>query len=65
MFTHDGKIGDALTKHGGCIKVYEIWVRGHVTDEHIAMAKKEVESTEGLLKAASIEKTGVGGAKIT
>ena len=63
LFTPDGKIGDALTKPGGCIKVYEIWVRGHVTDEHIAMAKKGVESTVGLLKATSIEKTGVGGAK--
>ena len=63
LFTTNGKIGDALTKPGNCIKVYEIWVRGHVTDEHISAAKKGVESTVGLLKVISIEKIGMGGAK--
>ena len=63
LFTTNGKMGDALTKPGNCIKVYEIWVRGHVTDEHIAAAMDGVESSEGLLKAISIEKTGGGGAK--
>ena len=63
LFTTNGKIGNALTKPGGCKKVYEIWVRGHVTDEHIAMAKKGVESKHGLLKALVVEKIGMGGAK--
>ncbi len=62
LFTTNGKISNALTKPGNCIKVYEIWVRGHVTDEHIAAAKKGVESTQGLLKA-KVEKIGIGGAK--
>jgi len=63
LFTTNGKIGNRLTKPGNCIKVYEIWVRGHVTDEHIAAAKKGVESTVGLLKVISIEIKGFGGAK--
>ncbi|ADV46544.1 pseudouridine synthase [Nitratifractor salsuginis] len=63
LFTTDGKIGDALTRPGNCKKVYEIWVRGYVTDEHIAAAKKGVESKQGLLKALSVEKLGTGGAK--
>ncbi len=63
LFTPNGKIGDALTKPGNCIKVYEIWVRGHVTDEHIEAAKKGVESKHGLLKALVVEKIGMGGAK--
>ena len=63
LFTTNGKIGDALTKPGNCIKVYEIWVRGHVTDEHIAEALKGVESKHGLLKALVVEKIGMGGAK--
>jgi len=63
LFTTNGKIGDALTKPRNCIKVYEIWVRGHVTDEHIAAAIKGVESSDGLLKAIGIEKKGIGGAK--
>ena len=63
LFTQDGHIGNALTKPHGCVKVYEIWVRGHVTDAHIAQAKKGVESKHGLLKALVVEKLGSGGAK--
>ncbi|PUE63948.1 pseudouridine synthase [Arcobacter caeni] len=62
LFTRDGKINDALTKPGNCIKIYEVWVRGYVTDEHIAEAKKGVESIHGILKA-KVEKIGNGGAK--
>ena len=63
LFTRDGKVGNLLTKPKGCRKVYEIWVRGHVTDEHIAQAKRGVESKHGLLKALVVEKLGMGGAK--
>ncbi|RXJ90697.1 pseudouridine synthase [Arcobacter sp. CECT 8983] len=63
LFTQDGKVGNALTKPGNCNKIYEIWVRGHVTDEHILTAKKGVESKYGLLKALKVDKIGSGGAK--
>ena len=63
LFTTNGKIGEALTRPGNCIKVYEIWVRGHVTDEHIAAALKGVESRQDQLKVKSIEIKGFGGAK--
>ena len=62
LFTRNGKINDALTKPGNCIKVYEVWVRGHVTDEHIIDAFNGVESIHGLLKA-KVERIGNGGAK--
>lgn len=63
LFTRDGKVGNVLTKPGNCVKIYEIWVRGHVTDEHISTALKGVESPHGLLKALVVEKIGLGGAK--
>ena len=63
LFTQDGKIGDALTRPGNCMKVYEIWIRGHLTDKHIVEAKRGVESKHGLLKALVVEKIGMGGAK--
>ena len=56
LFTRDGKIGNALTKPWGCIKIYEILVRGHVSDEHIKTALIWVESPNGLLKALVVEK---------
>jgi 23S rRNA pseudouridine2605 synthase len=63
LFTRDGQIGNMLTKPGNCIKVYEIWVRGHVSDEHIVNALKGVQTPQGLLKALVVEKIGNGGAK--
>ena len=63
LFTRDGKVGNVLTKPGNCVKIYEIWVRGFVTDEHIAEALKGVDSKHGLLKALVVEKIGLGGAK--
>ena len=63
LFTKDGQIGNALTKPGGCVKIYEIWVRGHVSDLHIAEALSGVQSKGELLKALSVEKIGMGGAK--
>ena len=62
LFTTNSKINHALTTPGNCIKRYEVWVRGHVTDEHIITAKKGVQSIHGLLKA-KVEKIGTGGAK--
>lgn len=62
LFTRSGKINDMLTKPGNCKKIYEVWVRGFVTQEHIEQAKVGVESKYGLLKA-KVEKLGIGGAK--
>lgn len=63
LFTKEGKVGNLLTTPGNCMKVYEIWVRGHVTEAHISRAKKGVESKFGLLKALEVTKIGTGGAK--
>ena len=56
LFTTQGKINHTLTKPGHCMKVYEVWVRGHVTDEHIATALRWVDSPHGILKALVVEK---------
>ncbi|MBU3013707.1 pseudouridine synthase [Poseidonibacter lekithochrous] len=62
LFTRSGKINDMLTKPGNCKKIYEVWVRGHVTNDHISQANAGVESKFGLLKA-KVKKLGIGGAK--
>ncbi|MAD43303.1 MAG: pseudouridine synthase [Arcobacter sp.] len=62
LFTTNGKINNMLTKPGNCKKIYEVWVRGHVTSEHILMANDGIESKFGLLKA-KVQKLGFGGAK--
>ena len=63
LFTQEGKVGHKLTQPGGCVKIYEIWVRGHVREEHIAQALKGVKHKDDILKALSVEKIGMGGAK--
>jgi len=63
LFTKNGKLGNTLTKPGNCIKIYEIWVRGYVTSEHISLALSGVPSKFGLLKALRVEKISCGGAK--
>lgn len=63
LFTRDGQIGNFLTKPGGCVKIYEILVRGHVTDEHIATALSWVDTPHGILKALVVEKIWNAGAK--
>jgi 23S rRNA pseudouridine2605 synthase len=62
LFTTNGKVGNVLTKPGNCIKIYEVWVRGHVNIEHIEEARIGVPSIHGLLKA-KVEKISIGGAK--
>ncbi len=63
LFTQNGKLGDMLTRPGNCIKEYEIWVRGYVTNEHIQIAKRGVQSIHGLLKVLDVQKISIGGAK--
>ena len=63
LFTTNSKLNHALTTPKKCIKVYEIWVRGHVMDVHIQEALKGVQSPVGLLQALEVEKISTGGAK--
>jgi len=63
LFTQDGQTGHILTKPGNCVKIYEIWVRGHVSDRHIAQALKGIKSKDDLLKALAVDIIGFGGAK--
>ncbi len=63
LFTRDGKLADRLTRPGSCPKVYEVWVRGHVTQDHVEIALKGVKTPEGLLKASQIRIKGGAGPK--
>lgn len=63
LFTQNGQIWNYLTKPGWYVKIYEIWVRGHVTDEHINSALTWIETPIGILKALMVEKIWWGWAK--
>ncbi|MFA6028336.1 MAG: pseudouridine synthase [Elusimicrobiota bacterium] len=63
LFSKGGVDVDALTRPGTLRKTYEVWVRGMVTDEHLALALQGVETPEGLCRALSVERMGGAGPK--
>jgi len=63
LFSKGGKDVDALTRPGGLAKTYEVWVRGRVTQEHVAKALEGVRTAEGLCKALRLELSGGAGPK--
>jgi 23S rRNA pseudouridine2605 synthase len=63
LFTRNGHISDYLTEPGSCHKLYEVWVRGHVTPDQAAQMVEGVETTEGLLRAVRVEIKGGAGPK--
>jgi 23S rRNA pseudouridine2605 synthase len=63
LFTQDSKLADRLTQPGSCTKVYEVWVRGKVTAEHIERVLKGVKVQGELLKAKKVEIKGGAGPK--
>ena len=63
LFTRDGQIGNVLTKPGNCIKIYEIWVRGHVSEEHIKDALKDAKFGTPL-KVLDLCRVSIGSLKL-
>ncbi len=63
LFTQDSKLADRLTRPGSCHKVYEVWVRGVVKNEHIVEMLKGVKVEKETLKALRIEVRGGAGPK--
>lgn len=63
LFTRDGRVVDRLTRPGACDKTYVVWVRGRVTDDHLAAARRGVSTPEGVLRAKRAESLGGAGPK--
>jgi 23S rRNA pseudouridine2605 synthase len=61
LFVQGGKLMDALSRPGAHEKVYEVWVRGRVTEAHADAILRGVQTPLGLMRAAKVElKGGVG-----
>ncbi len=63
LFVKEGALVEALTRPGACPKTYEVWVRGRVTEEHLAAIRRGIPSPVGLLTATSIVLLGGAGPK--
>lgn len=58
LFVQSGKLMDALSRPGAHAKIYEVWVRGCVTEQHAAALRRGVETPIGILRAAEIRLLG-------
>jgi len=63
LFTQDGQIVECLTRPHGCPKTYEVWVRGRVTESHVALLKDGVVAQKDWLKALDVRLLGGAGPK--
>lgn len=63
LFSKDGRDVDALTRPGALPKTYEVWVRGRVTEAHLARARAGVATPAGLCRVRSAEVLGGAGPK--
>ena len=63
LFSKGGKDVDALTRPGSPAKTYEIWVRGRVTQEHVAKALEGIETPHGLCRVRRLDLLGTAGPK--
>jgi 23S rRNA pseudouridine2605 synthase len=63
LFVKEGSLVEQLTRPGACLKTYEVWVRGRVTEEHLAAIRRGIPSPVGLLTATSVELLGGAGPK--
>jgi 23S rRNA pseudouridine2605 synthase len=63
LFVREGRLVELLTRPGACVKTYEVWVRGRVTDEHLARIASGVPTAGGVLTARRVERAGGAGPK--
>lgn len=63
LFVEDPSLIDKLSKPGSIAKIYDVWVRGHVTENHLNAMKTGVMTTIGELKCAEVEILGIVGPK--
>lgn len=63
LFTDDGKAAEAISRPGTHAKVYEVWVRGRATPDHVRALERGVRTALGTMRAAKVELKGGSGAK--
>jgi 23S rRNA pseudouridine2605 synthase len=63
LFTRDGGLVNSLTQPGQYSKIYEVWVRGRITEEQLQQTLKGVKTAIGILKLERVAISGYAGHK--
>ncbi|MGH7739567.1 MAG: pseudouridine synthase [bacterium] len=63
LFTQNSPMNDQLSQPRGNHKIYEVWVRGHVTPEHLKQTMTGIQTTDGKFRAVHVKIAGGAGPK--
>ena len=63
LFTRDGGLVNRLTQPGQYSKIYEVWIRGRITEEQLLQTLKGVKTAIDILKLERVEISGYAGPK--
>ncbi|MDR4504599.1 MAG: pseudouridine synthase [Candidatus Scalindua sp.] len=63
LFTQEGELVNRLALPGHYSKIYEVWIRGRITNEQLRLIREGVETSVGILKVKDVEITGYAGPK--
>ncbi len=63
LFTRGGELVNRLTQPGKYSKIYEVWIRGHITNEQLQQALQGVKTAIGILRLEKVKIIGFAGPK--
>ncbi len=63
LFTQEGELINRLTLPGQYSKIYEVWIRGRISEEQLRQTLKGVKTTIVILKVKRVEVLGCAGPK--
>ncbi len=63
LFTQEGELVNRLTLPGQYSKIYEVWIRGRISEEQLQQTLKGVKTAIGVLKVKRVEVLGCAGPK--
>ena len=63
LFTQEGELINRLTLPGQYSKIYEVWIRGRISEEQLRQTLKGVKTPIGILKVKRVKVLGYAGPK--
>lgn len=63
LFTRDGQLSEQLTRPHAISKTYDLWLRGRLTAEHLALLKSGIRSRGEILAVKELILLGIAGPK--
>ena len=63
LFTREGGLSNILTQPDKFSKIYEVWIRGRITEEQLRQTLQGVKTPIGMLRFKGVKSIGTAGPK--